>query len=87
MRSLRGGTTCSSEEVPDKGMERRGCVKEPDSMSQPDNGRSPMNEAKPFCISKWEVWEAYRRVNANKGAAGDDEQSIEDVERRLKKNP
>jgi hypothetical protein len=38
MRSLRGGTTCSSEEVPDKGMERRRCVKEPDSMSQPEMG-------------------------------------------------
>ena len=55
-------------------------------MSQPDNGRSPRNEAKPFCISKWEVWEAYRRVKANKGAAGVDEQSIEDFEKRLKKN-
>jgi RNA-directed DNA polymerase len=55
-------------------------------MSQPDNGRSPRNEAKPFCISKWEVWEAYKRVKANKGAAGVDEQSIEDFEKRLKKN-
>ncbi len=45
-----------------------------------------MNEAKPFCISKWEVWEAYRRVKANKGAAGVDEQSIEGFEKRLKKN-
>jgi hypothetical protein len=25
-----------------------------------------MNEAKPFCISRWEVWEAYKRVKANK---------------------
>ena len=32
-----------------------------------------MNEAKPFCISKKEVWEAYKRVKANKGAAGVDE--------------
>jgi RNA-directed DNA polymerase len=45
-----------------------------------------MNEAKPFCISKWEVWEAYKRVKANKGVAGVDEQSIEDFEKRLKKN-
>ena len=43
-----------------------------------------MNEAKPFCISKREVWEAYKRVKANKGAAGVDEQSIEDFEKRLK---
>jgi RNA-directed DNA polymerase len=45
-----------------------------------------MNEAKPFCISKKEVWEAYKRVKANKGAAGVDEQSIEDFEKRLKTN-
>jgi len=34
----RGGTTRSSEEVPDKGMERRGGVVEPDSKSQPVRG-------------------------------------------------
>jgi RNA-directed DNA polymerase len=45
-----------------------------------------MSEAKPFVISKWEVWEAYKRVRANKRAAGVDEQSIADFEKRLKKN-
>jgi len=45
-----------------------------------------MSEAKPFCISKKEVWEAYKRVKANKGAAGVDDQSIEDFEKKLKKN-
>ena len=45
-----------------------------------------MSEAKPFCISKKEVWEAYQRVKENKGAAGIDEQSIEDFEKDLKKN-
>jgi RNA-directed DNA polymerase len=45
-----------------------------------------MSKAKPFCISKWEVWEAYKRVKANKGAAGVDEQSIEGFERKLKDN-
>ena len=45
-----------------------------------------MSEAKPFGISKWEVWEAYRRVKANRGAAGVDEQSIADFERKLKDN-
>src|SRR3981081_4655659 len=45
-----------------------------------------MSEAKPFCISKQEVWEAYKRVKANQGAAGVDEQSIADFERGLKGN-
>ena len=36
----------------------------------------PMSEAKPFVISKWEVMEAYKRVKANQGAAGVDEESI-----------
>jgi RNA-directed DNA polymerase len=45
-----------------------------------------VNEAKPFCISKWEVWEAYKRVKANKGAAGVDGQSIAEFEEDLKNN-
>ena len=45
-----------------------------------------MNEAKPFCISKKEVWKAYQRVKVNQGGAGIDEQTIEDFEKRLKKN-
>jgi hypothetical protein len=45
-----------------------------------------MSKAKPFCISKQEVWEAYKRVKANKGAAGVDEQSIADFEKRLRQN-
>ena len=45
-----------------------------------------MSEAKPFCISKREVWEAYQRVKENKGAAGIDEESIEDFEKNLKRN-
>jgi RNA-directed DNA polymerase len=41
---------------------------------------------KPFDVSKWAVWEAYRRVKANKGAAGVDAQSILEFERDLKGN-
>jgi RNA-directed DNA polymerase len=45
-----------------------------------------MSEAKPLSITRQEVWEAYKRVKANKGAAGVDEESITDFEKRLKKN-
>jgi RNA-directed DNA polymerase len=45
-----------------------------------------MNGAKPFCIAKRDVWEAYRQVKANRGAAGVDEQSLEDFDRNLSKN-
>ncbi len=45
-----------------------------------------MDKAKPFCISKWEVWEAYKRVKANQGAAGVDGQSIAEFEEDLKNN-
>jgi hypothetical protein len=45
-----------------------------------------MSEARPYRISKWEVWKAYEKVKANKGAAGVDEQSIQGFERKLKDN-
>ena len=45
-----------------------------------------MKQAKPFCISKRQVWEAYKRVKANKGAAGVDRQTIEAFEGDLKNN-
>jgi RNA-directed DNA polymerase len=45
-----------------------------------------MSEAKPFSISKQEVWEAYQKVKANHGAAGVDGQSIAEFETRVKDN-
>ena len=45
-----------------------------------------MEKAKPFDISKRAVWEAYLRVKANQGAAGVDEQSIQDFEADRKNN-
>jgi len=45
-----------------------------------------MDETKPFDISKHVVWEAYKRVKANKGAAGIDDESIADFEGNLKDN-
>lgn len=45
-----------------------------------------MKDAKSFEISKWMVLEAFKRVRANKGAAGIDEESIKDFEKDLKNN-
>lgn len=45
-----------------------------------------MSQAKPFSISKRVAWEAYKRVKANKGAAGVDEESIAGFEVNLKSN-
>jgi RNA-directed DNA polymerase len=43
-------------------------------------------KAKPFDISKREVWEAFKKVRANQGAAGVDGQSIEAFEANLADN-
>jgi RNA-directed DNA polymerase len=45
-----------------------------------------MDKAKPFDIRKREVWEAFKRVQANQGAAGVDGQSIEQFEQDLENN-
>ncbi len=45
-----------------------------------------MDKAKPFGISKRAVWEAYRRVKENHGAAGVDHQSLEDFGQDLSNN-
>ena len=43
-------------------------------------------DGKPFGISKWVVLEAWRRVKANRGAEGVDEESIEEFESDLQGN-
>ncbi len=45
-----------------------------------------MDKTKPFCIAKRAVWEAYKRVRANHGAAGVDGQSIAEFEEDLSNN-
>jgi RNA-directed DNA polymerase len=45
-----------------------------------------LNKAKPFSISKRVVFQAYKRVKANRGAAGVDGESIADFEKDLKNN-
>ena len=45
-----------------------------------------MAEAKPFDIPKREVWEAFKKVKANQGAAGVDGESIAAFEAQLADN-
>jgi retron-type reverse transcriptase len=43
-----------------------------------------MPEAKPYVIPKQLVWEAYKRVKANRGAAGVDGESLATFEKDLR---
>jgi len=45
-----------------------------------------VNTTKPFAILKWQVYEAFKAVERNAGAAGVDGQSIEDFKKDLKGN-
>jgi RNA-directed DNA polymerase len=45
-----------------------------------------MPEAKPYVIPKQLVWEAYKRVKANRGAAGVDGETLAAFEKDLKGN-
>jgi group II intron reverse transcriptase/maturase len=46
----------------------------------------PVGEVKPFMILKRDVWEAFKHVKTNRGAAGVDGQSIADFEADLSNN-
>src|SRR5436305_10009428 len=67
------------------GPEERGCVVQPWPSANRQR-EEPVDKAKPFDIPKREVWEAFKRVKANQGAAGVDGQSIQDFETRLADN-
>jgi group II intron reverse transcriptase/maturase len=45
-----------------------------------------MTQAKPYPITKRQVWEAYKRVKANQGGAGVDGQTLQAFEERLEDN-
>ncbi len=47
---------------------------------------TPESPSKPFGISKWDVWEAYKKVKGNQGAPGIDGQTIDDFETDLAGN-
>ena len=82
----RGGVVCSSVETFVMKVERRGYIVQLSTIRQPEVGRIFLDKAKPFQISKQQVWDAFLRVKANRGAAGVDGQSIADFEEDLKNN-
>ena len=61
------------------GLDRRGCVVQPRPRAN-RRREELVDKAKPFDIPKREVWEAFKRVKANQGAAGVDGQSIAEFE-------
>ena len=65
--------------------ERRSPTLRPWGRVNPE-GEEPVPEAKPYSIPKQLVWDAYRRVKANRGAAGVDGESLAAFERDLKGN-
>lgn len=67
-------------------MERRGQPVQSKNEGQPQNGRNPRIETKPFNISKRCVYEAFKRVKANRGGYGIDGQSLSDFEKDLSNN-
>ena len=81
----RDGAACISDEGFVMELERRGCVVQPRPRANWKREES-VDEAKPFKIPKREVWEAFKRVKANQGAAGVDEQSIAEFEADLRNN-
>lgn len=46
-----------------------------------------MEQTKPYNIPKRLIYEAYKRVKANKGSAGVDGQSLKDFDQRPHKQP
>jgi group II intron reverse transcriptase/maturase len=81
-----GGVAGGSEEGSAMGLERSGGVVLTENACQPGNREEHARSIKPFGIAKRVVWEAYRHVKANQGAAGIDGESIGMYEANLKDN-
>ena len=75
-----------SDEVRESGRSKGGACSGAKSVRPTRDGRSQKDKAKPYSITRIEVLEAYFKVKSNKGAAGVDEQTIEDFERNRKGN-
>ena len=81
----RGGAARSRNEGSVMELDRRGCVVQPRPWANRQR-EEPVDEAKPFNIPKRVVWKAFKRVKANRGAAGVDKQSIAGFEADLSNN-
>src|ERR1700745_4441021 len=73
MRGDRDGAARSRDEGSVMELDQRGCVVQPRPWANRQR-EEPMDEAKPFNIPKRVVWKAFKRVKANRGAAGGDKQ-------------
>jgi retron-type reverse transcriptase len=77
----------SSDETPVMGEERRAEVTQLKlPLTTPKGGRDSGSETKSIPITKRMIWESYKKVRKNKGAAGIDEETIEMYEQRLEDN-
>ncbi len=82
----RGGQARSSVEAAVIAVERRSLVNRLRTAGQLRCRRSPLNVAKPFEIPRKLVWQAYLAVKSRDGAAGVDQESLEEFEQNLKGN-
>lgn len=82
----RDGAPRRSDDARESGLSKGGACRGAVLGGPTSDGRSPKDTAKPFCIARQEVLDAYYKVKSNKGAAGIDEQSIAEFERDLKRN-
>ena len=81
------GLSHSSEETPVMGVERRAGVTQLRlPLTTPKGGRDSGAETKSIPITKRMIWESYKKVRKNKGAAGIDEETIDMYEQRLEDN-
>jgi group II intron reverse transcriptase/maturase len=81
------GLSRSSNEAPVMGVERRAEVTQLRlPLTTPKGGRDSGAETKSIPITKRMIWESYKKVKRNKGAAGIDEETIEMYEERLEDN-
>jgi group II intron reverse transcriptase/maturase len=83
---ISGGVAGGSDEGSVMGLERSSDVVLTGPVGQPGNGEELAGTVKPFGIAKRVVWEAYRQVKANRGAAGIDGETLEMFEANLKDN-